>query len=81
MKIKKVLLVGFTEKKPYLNDICAICQENILLRCGECQKTTQACSTVTGKCKHIFHKDCISRWINQTDRCPIDNKKFEYLSS
>lgn len=78
MKIKKVLLVGFSEKKVQLNDICAICQENILFRCGECQRTTNQCHTVMGKCRHIFHKDCLTRWLNNNEKCPIDNKKFEF---
>ena len=78
MKIKKILLVGFSEKKEYLNDICAICQENIIMRCGECQKTVNPCHTTMGKCKHIFHKDCLNRWLRQNNRCPIDNQKFEY---
>jgi hypothetical protein len=78
MKIKKILFVGFSDKKIQLNDICPICQENILLRCGECQKTTNQCNTIIGKCKHIFHKDCLYKWLSTNPKCPIDNQKFEY---
>jgi hypothetical protein len=81
MKVKKVLLVSFSEKKEYLNDICAICQENIIMRCGKCQNTSNTCNTIIGKCKHIFHNDCLKEWLQKNNKCPIDNKKFEYLSS
>jgi hypothetical protein len=76
MKIKKVLFIGFSEKKDYLNDNCPICQENIILRCSNCSETIEKCSTIIGKCKHIYHEHCINKWLLQSNKCPIDNLKF-----
>jgi hypothetical protein len=25
-----------------------------------------------GKCGHMFHEDCIKKWLNSTETCPID---------
>jgi hypothetical protein len=77
MKIKKALFIGFSDKKNYLNDNCPICQENIFLRCGVCLETTNICPTIIGQCKHIYHKHCMNKWLEQSNKCPIDNLKFE----
>ena len=77
MKIKKALFLGFSNKKEYYNDTCPICQENINIRCSDCQKTTNHCATTMGECKHIFHSHCINKWLLQSKKCPIDNKPYK----
>ena len=31
---------------------------------------------VIGKCGHIFHGDCLGKWLNDNDTCPIDKVKW-----
>ena len=31
---------------------------------------------VIGKCGHIFHNDCLNKWLNNNNTCPIDNIKW-----
>ena len=31
---------------------------------------------VIGKCGHIFHGDCLGKWLNTCDSCPIDKVKW-----
>jgi len=31
---------------------------------------------VIGKCGHIFHGDCLGKWLKTCDKCPIDMVKW-----
>ena len=31
---------------------------------------------VIGKCGHIFHNDCLSKWLKTCETCPIDKVKW-----
>lgn len=31
---------------------------------------------VIGKCGHIFHGDCLDKWLKNNDTCPIDKVKW-----
>jgi len=41
------------------NDICSICLED--LKYDKC---------VVLNCEHIYHKDCIQKWLKKNDSCP-----------
>lgn len=41
------------------NDICSICLED--LKNGKC---------VVLSCEHIYHKDCIKKWLKKNETCP-----------
>lgn len=43
------------------NDICIICLDRVVDR------------TITD-CKHLFHYECISNWINRKNSCPMCRK-------
>jgi hypothetical protein len=45
--------------------ICSICHELMI---------ANICSV---KCGHMFHPDCISRWIDSTPKCPLCKKKTQ----
>jgi len=65
-------------------DNCAICRNHIMDKCIECQSTQEMtdieenCSIAWGKCSHVFHMHCISRWLNTRQVCPLDNRKWEF---
>lgn len=64
-------------------DNCAICRNHIMDKCIECQTVQEltdvdeSCSIAWGKCSHVFHTHCISRWLNTRQVCPLDNRNWE----
>ena len=54
-----------TSKTQYIgynhNDVCCICLNDLI---GRNAKTVL-------QCKHIFHKDCIKKWNDFSNACPI----------
>lgn len=64
-------------------DNCAICRNHIMDKCIECQTVQEMtdiderCSISWGKCSHVFHTHCISRWLNTRQVCPLDNRNWE----
>ncbi|KAG9508615.1 E3 ubiquitin-protein ligase RBX1, partial [Fragariocoptes setiger] len=65
-------------------DNCAICRNHIMDKCIECQSVMEQsnvdenCSIAWGKCSHVFHLHCISRWLNTRQVCPLDNRHWEF---
>lgn len=65
-------------------DNCAICRNHIMDKCIECQSIQEMrdidenCSIAWGKCSHVFHMHCISRWLNTRQVCPLDNRTWEF---
>lgn len=65
-------------------DNCAICRNHIMDKCIECQSVQEMtnvdenCYIAWGKCSHVFHMHCISRWLNTRQVCPLDNRTWEF---
>ncbi|KAJ2777761.1 RING-box protein hrt1 [Coemansia javaensis] len=62
-------------------DVCAICRNNNMELCLECQaeqgtKDTADCTLAWGSCNHAFHFHCISRWLKSRNSCPLDNSEW-----
>lgn len=67
------------------NDVtsCAICRNNIMDICVQCQKgniyTDNGCEIALGECTHAFHYHCISKWLRTRPLCPLDSKNWVYV--
>jgi hypothetical protein len=85
-------LKGKMKSSEFIDKSCIICLEDFL-NTGEDKNTSKSdnCSLLVKDlnhriiklgCSHIFHPDCIYRWINKRNTCPtcrqqIDFKKIE----
>ena len=49
------------------NDLCAICQDDM----------EDKSKNKILQCNHQFHTECIDKWINMRNLCPICNKKID----
>ncbi|KAJ2897638.1 RING-box protein hrt1 [Coemansia aciculifera] len=64
------------------SDVCAICRNNNMELCIECQadqdaKVNDDCTIAWGICNHAFHFHCIRRWLKTRNSCPLDNREWE----
>lgn len=56
-KLNSVIL----DESILINKDCSICLDKLLL----------SNNLIILKCNHIYHKDCIKSWFNQSTKCPI----------
>ena len=65
-------------------DTCAICRNNLYEPSIDysANPTGDAdhpgLSIAWGACGHVFHLDCIQRWLKTRSACPLCNKEWEY---
>ena len=67
-----------------MNTTCAICRNEIMELCIECQANYGAacndtCTVAWGECGHAFHFHCISKWLQSRHVCPLDNRDWFFV--
>lgn len=64
-------------------DTCAICRNSLHEPSIEYQanpgsSSEDGLSISWGACGHVFHLDCISKWLRTRSNCPLCNKEWEF---
>ena len=54
---------------------CEICQNDLRDLCVECQvvRKPEECIAEFGACSHVFHMHCMSGWLKNNVKCPVDS--------
>lgn len=56
------------------NNMCQLCKRNLMAPTHNSKNNCDLnCSVTEGKCKHLFHTDCIERYLKAGNvLCPVD---------
>merc|ERR1711935_751045 len=62
-------------------DTCAICRNPLSEPSLEWQagnETDQGVQIAWGTCGHVFHLDCIGKWLKTRNFCPLCNQEWDF---
>lgn len=92
MEVLKLDIVGSYSYKPDIEIVsydgnnsqctkeCIICKRSLLDPSYEILSDNKNISNdneiLIGKCGHVFHGDCLCRWLKTSECCPIDKVKW-----
>lgn len=70
MEIESIDLVGYWEWN--LNyDTCAICRISLQ------EINNEDNHICIGNCNHVYHLECINKWLSKRNVCPLCNQSWE----
>ena len=75
--IKQHKLVGKIGEKLEADTICLICRNNLEENSIYVESLINN-KLSTGTCEHVFHYECIRRWVSSNIRCPKCFNKWQY---
>ena len=79
-EVKKIFAIARWEYNTKIEK-CSICQNHIMDQCIECLSAnkTGECVAKFGKCDHVFHDHCITKWAKKQENCPFNGcgKKWQ----
>ena len=72
-------LASYNKDEVYTKE-CIICKMSLFepsyeMICDN-KNLVNKCEIVIGKCGHMFHGDCLNKWLKTCDFCPIDKVKW-----
>ena len=80
-KIKNIYLVGKISEELTTETHCSICRNHLEENSIYIENNTKLFfsknSVEKGQCNHIFHCECIRRWLITNVRCPNCFKKWQ----
>lgn len=61
------------------NDLCGICNSHLMIPTNNYKNNHNLnCDIVECKCKHLFHSDCMNKYIHEGNNvCPVDMSPLE----
>ena len=73
---------GFRRKKTnrllYEDDLCSICMGHLKHpSCDSAGSLIKVRPTIETTCGHVFHMDCLSKWVESRPVCPVCRKNIE----
>ena len=81
-EIKSTQTIGYWVWDTHV-DTCAICRislqkPSISSQAGE-DKNGSGSKIAFGFCNHVYHLDCIEKWLPTRNVCPLCNKDWEFI--
>ena len=83
-KLNDINLISYKNNEDNHNKECVICKRSLFEPSYEIisdnKNILNDTEIVIGKCGHIFHGDCITKWIKNSEihTCPICNYKWYF---
>jgi hypothetical protein len=64
-------VIFYSSHNVFKNDDCTICRQSLNDDSLYAKDDNYISKTMTGKCGHTFHEECILPWLKENTKCPI----------